>query len=104
MLDSLIKADPSTTDEKRIDAIVRISGVGRFSNSFSHREFRATPRLPASPGWVASRSPDSEIKHFRVFHFATRACARAGPHRHLSVSAPAERAEDGISLHRGQDR
>jgi len=32
MLDSLIKADPSATDEKRIDAIVGISGAERFSN------------------------------------------------------------------------
>src|SRR5256885_13098363 len=104
MLDCLIKADRSATSKTPIDASFAFSGAGRFANQFFHRECRATPRLPVSRGWVASRTLDSEIKRFHVFHFAARACARAIPHRHLSGLAPAEHAEDEISIHRVQDR
>jgi len=78
-----------STDEKRIDAIVRISGVGRISNIISPIE-NFQPRHACRRAPVGSRHAAriQKIKHFpRLSYSRTRACARAGPHRQSFGSA-----------------
>src|SRR5437899_12038487 len=104
MLDSLIKADHSATDENELTQPLALAQQDESPTSFSIENLKPGHAGPASPGWVVSRTRDSETKRFRVFHCAVRGCARVTKHRRRSALAPVEHVEDGISIHRGQDR
>jgi len=62
------------------------------------------PRLGVRPGSVASRNPDLETARSRVFHFAERACARAGQNQRHPANGQAVYVGDGISIRLAQDR
>ena len=72
--------------------------------NFSIHNFKPRRTGGANRGWVASRSPDSEIGHSRVFHCAGRACVHAVEHRHRPAAGLAECVGGGISNLRAQDR
>jgi hypothetical protein len=61
-------------------------------------------RSAVRPGWLASRNPDLETARSRVFHFAERACARAGQDQRHLANGRAVYVGDGISIRFAQDR
>jgi hypothetical protein len=62
------------------------------------------PRLGVRLGSVALRNPDLETARSRVFHFAERACARAGQNQRHPANGQAVYVGDGISIRLAQDR
>ena len=62
------------------------------------------PRLGVRLGSVASRNPDLKTARSHVFHFAERACARAGQNQRHPANGQAVYVGDGISIRLAQDR